>query len=114
MLGAADIVDGGDVGMIEVGDGAGFGQVGFGEPRVACLERFGDVPWLGEELVVVEGSVQRAGDRVVIPSTIACGSCSYCRAGYQAQCDNGVTSRNTRLKSTSLGPPITSKNPKKR
>ncbi|MGN6374589.1 MAG: zinc-dependent alcohol dehydrogenase [Sphingomonas sp.] len=28
------------------------------------------------------------GDRVVIPSTIACGTCSYCRAGYYAQCDN--------------------------
>jgi threonine dehydrogenase-like Zn-dependent dehydrogenase len=28
------------------------------------------------------------GDRVVIPSTIACGSCSYCRAGYYAQCDS--------------------------
>jgi threonine dehydrogenase-like Zn-dependent dehydrogenase len=28
------------------------------------------------------------GDRVVIPSTISCGYCSYCRAGYQAQCDN--------------------------
>ncbi|MEE4464576.1 alcohol dehydrogenase catalytic domain-containing protein, partial [Azotobacter chroococcum] len=27
------------------------------------------------------------GDRVVIPSTIACGNCSYCRAGYYAQCD---------------------------
>jgi len=27
------------------------------------------------------------GDRVVIPSTIACGYCSYCRAGYYAQCD---------------------------
>lgn len=27
-------------------------------------------------------------DRVVIPSTIACGYCSYCRAGYYAQCDN--------------------------
>jgi threonine dehydrogenase-like Zn-dependent dehydrogenase len=30
----------------------------------------------------------RPGDRVVIGSTIACGSCSYCRAGYYAQCDN--------------------------
>ena len=29
----------------------------------------------------------RPGDRVVIPSTIGCGSCSYCRAGYYAQCD---------------------------
>jgi threonine dehydrogenase-like Zn-dependent dehydrogenase len=28
------------------------------------------------------------GDRVVIPSTIACGYCVYCRAGYYAQCDN--------------------------
>ncbi|MGK2284782.1 zinc-dependent alcohol dehydrogenase [Pedomonas sp. V897] len=27
------------------------------------------------------------GDRVVIPSTIACGACAYCRAGYFAQCD---------------------------
>ena len=27
------------------------------------------------------------GDRVVIPSTIGCGTCSYCRAGYYAQCD---------------------------
>jgi len=36
----------------------------------------------------------RRGDRVVIPSTIACGSCSYCRGGYTAQCDianpNGI------------------------
>ena len=29
-LGAADIEDGDDVRVIEVGDGAGFGQVGFG------------------------------------------------------------------------------------
>ncbi len=27
------------------------------------------------------------GDRVIIPSTIACGYCSYCRAGYTSQCD---------------------------
>jgi threonine dehydrogenase-like Zn-dependent dehydrogenase len=37
----------------------------------------------------------RIGDRVLIPSTIACGNCSYCRAGYFAQCDganpNGKT-----------------------
>jgi threonine dehydrogenase-like Zn-dependent dehydrogenase len=30
----------------------------------------------------------RPGDRVVIAATIACGYCSYCRAGYFAQCDN--------------------------
>jgi threonine dehydrogenase-like Zn-dependent dehydrogenase len=30
----------------------------------------------------------QVGDRVVICSTIACGSCVYCRAGYYAQCNN--------------------------
>ena len=30
----------------------------------------------------------KPGDRVVIPSTIGCGYCSYCRAGYYSQCDN--------------------------
>lgn len=30
----------------------------------------------------------RGGDRVLIPSTISCGYCSYCRAGYTAQCDS--------------------------
>lgn len=28
------------------------------------------------------------GDRVVIPSTICCGTCVYCRAGSTSQCDN--------------------------
>jgi threonine dehydrogenase-like Zn-dependent dehydrogenase len=30
----------------------------------------------------------KRGDRVVIPSTIACGYCSYCRSGYFSQCDH--------------------------
>lgn len=31
------------------------------------------------------------GDRVVIPSTIACGNCAYCRAGYYAHANpNGA------------------------
>ncbi len=30
----------------------------------------------------------QVGDRVVICSTIGCGSCNYCRAGYYAQCQN--------------------------
>ncbi|TAJ97014.1 MAG: glutathione-dependent formaldehyde dehydrogenase [Candidatus Manganitrophaceae bacterium] len=28
------------------------------------------------------------GDRVIIPSTISCGYCSYCREGYTSQCDH--------------------------
>src|SRR5437868_12719299 len=30
----------------------------------------------------------KPGDRVVVPSTIACGYCSYCRSGYYSQCDH--------------------------
>ncbi|WP_216326719.1 zinc-dependent alcohol dehydrogenase [Deinococcus aestuarii] len=30
----------------------------------------------------------RPGDRVVIPSTMGCGYCPYCRAGDYSQCDN--------------------------
>lgn len=29
----------------------------------------------------------RKGDRVVVPSTVGCGACNYCRAGYQSQCE---------------------------
>lgn len=29
----------------------------------------------------------KRGDRVVVPSTICCGRCSYCQAGYTSQCD---------------------------
>src|SRR5690606_15745552 len=47
------------------------------------------------------------GDRVVVPSTIACGNCSYCRAGYYAQCDEA--NPNGKQAGTSLygGPVIT-------
>ena len=45
-------------------------------------EGVGVVEALGEDVRNLE-----VGERVLIPSTIACGSCSYCRAGYYAQCD---------------------------
>jgi threonine dehydrogenase-like Zn-dependent dehydrogenase len=45
----------------------------------------------------------KVGDRVVIPSTIACGYCSYCREGYYSQCDN--TNPNTREAGAFFGGP---------
>lgn len=42
----------------------------------------------------------QVGDRVVVPSTIACGTCSYCRAGYHAQCD--VANPNGQLAGTAF------------
>jgi threonine dehydrogenase-like Zn-dependent dehydrogenase len=56
---------------------------GTGEGRILGHEGVGVVEEVGEH---VRNLVP--GDRVVIPSTIACGTCSYCRTGYYAQCDN--------------------------
>lgn len=46
-------------------------------------EGVGIVEKLGDEVRNLD-----IGDRVVVCSTIGCGYCSYCRAGYFAQCDN--------------------------
>jgi threonine dehydrogenase-like Zn-dependent dehydrogenase len=46
-------------------------------------EGVGVVEELGEDVRNLE-----VGDRVVICSTIGCGACTYCRAGYYAQCLN--------------------------
>jgi threonine dehydrogenase-like Zn-dependent dehydrogenase len=53
------------------------------EGRILGHEGVGVVEEVGENVRNL-----RPGDRVVIPSTIACGTCSYCRAGYYSQCDN--------------------------
>lgn len=46
-------------------------------------EGVGIVEEVGSDVVDMQ-----VGDRVVIPSTIACGHCSYCETGYHSQCDN--------------------------
>jgi threonine dehydrogenase-like Zn-dependent dehydrogenase len=46
-------------------------------------EGVGIVEALGDDVRNLE-----IGERVLIPSTVGCGTCSYCRAGYYAQCDN--------------------------
>ncbi|HEX3998810.1 MAG TPA: zinc-dependent alcohol dehydrogenase [Pirellulales bacterium] len=48
-----------------------------GHEAVGVVEEFGSA---------VQGF--KHGDRVVIPSTVCCGQCSYCLAGYTSQCDN--------------------------
>src|SRR5579883_857970 len=48
----------------------------------------------------------KPGDRVVIPSTICCGACSYCRRGYQSQCDN-ANSNGPRAGTAFFGGPAT-------
>ncbi|MDX3911112.1 MAG: zinc-dependent alcohol dehydrogenase [Sphingobium sp.] len=56
---------------------------GMKEGRILGHEGVGVVEAVGDMVRNLE-----VGDRVVIPSTIACGHCSYCRGGYYAQCDN--------------------------
>lgn len=56
---------------------------GMKEGTILGHEGVGVVEELGSEVRNLN-----VGERVVIPSTIACGVCSYCRAGHFAQCDN--------------------------
>ena len=50
--------------------------------RVIGHEAIGIVEEVGSEVRNF-----RKGDRVIIPSTLGCGSCNYCRAGFYSQCD---------------------------
>ncbi len=71
---------------------------------------------LGHEGVGIVEAVGRdvcnfkVGERVVIPSTIGCGYCAYCRQGYYAQCDvanpNGPAADTAQL--TQYGRPMLS------
>jgi threonine dehydrogenase-like Zn-dependent dehydrogenase len=58
-------------------------MAGMKEGTILGHEGVGVVEELGSEVRNFE-----VGDRVVICSTIACGACSYCRAGYFSQCDH--------------------------
>jgi threonine dehydrogenase-like Zn-dependent dehydrogenase len=58
-------------------------MAGMKEGTILGHEGVGVVEQLGEDVRNFD-----VGDRVVICSTIGCGSCSYCRAGYFSQCDD--------------------------
>jgi threonine dehydrogenase-like Zn-dependent dehydrogenase len=51
---------------------------GMKEGRILGHEAVGIVEEVGKSVRNL-----RKGDRVVVPSTVGCGSCTYCRAGYQ-------------------------------
>ncbi len=55
---------------------------GMKKGRVLGHEALGIVEELGKGVRNL-----KVGDRVVVPSTVGCGSCTYCRSGYFAQCD---------------------------
>lgn len=55
---------------------------GMKEGRILGHEAVGIVEEAGPEVRNF-----RKGDRVIIPSTVGCGSCLYCRSGFFAQCD---------------------------
>jgi threonine dehydrogenase-like Zn-dependent dehydrogenase len=55
---------------------------GMKEGRILGHEAIGIVEEVGSEVRNFQKD-----DRVIIPSTIGCGSCNYCRAGFYAQCD---------------------------
>ncbi|HVV89933.1 MAG TPA: zinc-dependent alcohol dehydrogenase [Solirubrobacterales bacterium] len=57
-------------------------MAGMKEGTILGHEGVGVVEELGEDVRGYD-----VGDRVVICSTIGCGTCSYCRAGYFSQCD---------------------------
>ncbi|UJA20816.1 glutathione-dependent formaldehyde dehydrogenase [Thermoleophilia bacterium SCSIO 60948] len=65
-------------------------------------EGVGVVEELGEDVRNLE-----VGDRVVVASTIGCGSCNYCRAGYYAQCDEANPNGRTAGTSFFGGPKAT-------
>ena len=44
--------------------------------------------FMGEVVEVGHENGLKVGDRVVVPFAIACGSCSYCKAGLTSACDN--------------------------
>lgn len=58
-------------------------MTGMKEGRILGHEGVGVVEEVGDYVRNLD-----PGNRVVIASTVGCGTCSYCRAGYFAQCDN--------------------------
>lgn len=57
-------------------------MAGMKKGRIIGHEAVGIVEEVGSEVRNF-----RKGDRVIVPSTVGCGSCLYCRSGFISQCD---------------------------
>mgnify|MGYP000128966254 CR=1 FL=1 len=62
--------------------------------------------FMGEVVEVGPKSTLKKGDRVVVPFTIACGSCFHCGKQQYAACDNGNPADNQDIGETLYGQPM--------
>ena len=62
--------------------------------------------FMGEVVDVGPGSTLKKGQRVVVPFTIACGSCYHCGKHQYSACDNGLPADNQDIAQTLYGTPM--------
>lgn len=65
--------------------------------------------FMGEVVEVGAASTLRRGQRVVVPSTIACGGCYHCAKQQYSACDNGNPPENQDFASLIYGMPISAR-----
>ncbi|CAN5537232.1 zinc-dependent alcohol dehydrogenase [soil metagenome] len=61
--------------------------------------------FMGEVVEIGSGSTLKKGQRVVVPFTIACGSCYHCGKHQYSGCENGLPSDNQDIAQTAYGHP---------
>lgn len=62
--------------------------------------------FMGEVVETGPGSSLQKGQRVVVPFTIACGSCFHCGKHQYSACDNGLPADNQDIAQTAYGHPM--------
>lgn len=62
--------------------------------------------FMGEVVDVGAGSTLTKGQKVVVPFTISCGQCFFCRESLYSACDNGNPAENQDISETLYGQPM--------
>jgi threonine dehydrogenase-like Zn-dependent dehydrogenase len=62
--------------------------------------------FMGEVVDIGPGSTLKRGQRVVVPFTIACGSCYHCGKHQYSACDNGLPADNQDIAQVPYGQPM--------